>query len=44
MLAAKPFLGSLIADALALPGHWYYDRAALVRDYGSLDSLSLIHI
>mgnify|MGYP003322087747 CR=1 FL=1 len=38
MLAAKPFLGSLIADALALPGHWYYDRAALVRDYGSLDS------
>lgn len=30
-------LGSLAADALAMPGHWYYDRAALSRDYGVLD-------
>ena len=27
-------LGSLIGDALAMPVHWYYDRAALARDYG----------
>jgi ADP-ribosyl-[dinitrogen reductase] hydrolase len=26
--------GSFIGDALALPVHWYYDRAALRRDYG----------
>jgi len=26
--------GSLIGDALAMPVHWYYDRAALKRDYG----------
>ena len=26
--------GSFIGDALAMPVHWYYDRAALVRDYG----------
>lgn len=26
--------GSLIGDALAMPVHWYYDRAALRRDYG----------
>jgi len=28
--------GALVADALAMPVHWYYDRAALVRDYGQL--------
>ena len=27
-------LGSFIGDALAMPVHWYYDRAALLRDYG----------
>ena len=26
--------GSFIGDSLAMPVHWYYDRAALVRDYG----------
>ncbi len=26
--------GSFIGDALAMPLHWYYDRAALHRDYG----------
>jgi ADP-ribosylglycohydrolase len=31
------YLGSLVADALAMPGHWYYDREALRRDYGVLD-------
>lgn len=29
--------GAFIADALAMPGHWYYDRAKLARDYGDLD-------
>lgn len=32
------FTGSLVADALAMPGHWYYDREALRNDYGRLDS------
>ena len=27
------FLGSLIADAAAMPVHWYYDTQALDRDY-----------
>jgi ADP-ribosylglycohydrolase len=26
--------GSFLGDALAMPVHWYYDRAALRRDYG----------
>lgn len=26
--------GMFIGDALAMPVHWYYDREALVRDYG----------
>jgi ADP-ribosyl-[dinitrogen reductase] hydrolase len=26
--------GSFIGDALAMPVHWYYDRAAMRRDYG----------
>lgn len=29
--------GSLAADALAMPVHWYYDRAALQRDHGPID-------
>ena len=28
--------GSLIADALAMPVHWYYNRQALDRDYPDL--------
>lgn len=28
--------GTFIGDALAMPVHWYYDRAALRRDYGSV--------
>jgi ADP-ribosyl-[dinitrogen reductase] hydrolase len=27
-------IGGFIGDALAMPVHWYYDRAALHRDYG----------
>ena len=26
--------GGFIADALAMPVHWYYDRSALHQDYG----------
>ena len=32
------YLGTLVADALTMPGHWYYDREALRHDYGVLDS------
>jgi len=32
----RAFLGSLVADAVAMPVHWYYDRAALRRDYGDI--------
>ena len=31
------FVGALCADALAMPVHWYYDRAALARDYGKVE-------
>ncbi len=31
--------GALIADALSMPVHWYYDRLALRRDYGRVDSI-----
>jgi ADP-ribosyl-[dinitrogen reductase] hydrolase len=34
--ARHAFLGSLVADAVALPVHWYYDHAALDRDYPEL--------
>ncbi len=34
----QALLGALAADALAMPAHWYYDRAALQRDYGTLAS------
>jgi len=29
-------LGALVADAVAMPVHWYYDTDALDRDYGQL--------
>jgi ADP-ribosylglycohydrolase len=29
--------GALVADAIAMPVHWYYDRIALKRDYGLVD-------
>ncbi len=31
-------LGALAADAVAMPVHWYYDRATLARDYGQVSS------
>ena len=31
--AADAFRGALVADALAMPVHWYYDQRALLRDY-----------
>ena len=34
--ATSALLGALIADAVAMPVHWYYDRQALDRDYGEL--------
>jgi ADP-ribosylglycohydrolase len=37
MTLKHAYHGSLVADALAMPGHWYYDREALKRDYGVLD-------
>jgi ADP-ribosylglycohydrolase len=33
----EAMLGALVADALAMPVHWYYDTAALKRDYGALN-------
>ena len=44
MIAAAPadtaarnaFLGSLVADAIAMPVHWYYNQQAIDRDYPSL--------
>lgn len=33
----QAYEGSLVADALAMPVHWYYDREALRRDYGTVD-------
>jgi len=32
----RAFLGALVADAVAMPVHWYYDREALRRDYGPI--------
>ena len=37
MTLHSAYIGSLVADALAMPGHWYYDREALKGDYGLLD-------
>ena len=32
-------LAAFLGDALAMPVHWYYDRAALARDYGRVVDL-----
>lgn len=32
------YLGSLVADAAAMPVHWYYDRDALRAEYGEITS------
>ena len=31
--AANAFVGALVADAVAMPVHWYYNQQALARDY-----------
>lgn len=33
----KGYLGSLVADAVSMPVHWYYNTAELDRDYGQLE-------
>ena len=33
----EAYHGALVADALAMPVHWYYDTAALRKDYGTVD-------
>lgn len=37
--AAGALWGLFLGDALAMPVHWYYDRAALRRDYGEVRDL-----
>jgi len=34
MSLQNAFLGSLVADAVSMPVHWYYNRGALDQDYG----------
>jgi ADP-ribosyl-[dinitrogen reductase] hydrolase len=34
--ARSAFVGALVADAVAMPVHWYYDQRALERDYGTV--------
>jgi ADP-ribosyl-[dinitrogen reductase] hydrolase len=36
-LGRRMLLGSLVADAIAMPVHWYYNQSAIDRDYGSID-------
>ena len=43
MTLENAFLGSLVADALSMPGHWYYDRKALRNDYGVLNHYQAPH-
>jgi ADP-ribosyl-[dinitrogen reductase] hydrolase len=30
------YLGSLVANAVSMPDHWYYDREALRAEYGEI--------
>ena len=39
MSLQNAFLGSLVADAVSMPVHWYYNREALDRDYGDFSDL-----
>jgi ADP-ribosyl-[dinitrogen reductase] hydrolase len=38
LLHSNAFLGSLVADAVSMPVHWYYDTTALKRDYGVINT------
>ncbi len=35
--AHDAFFGALVADAIAMPVHWYYNQDSLERDYGLID-------
>ena len=35
-MSSDAFLGALVADAVAMPVHWYYDRQALRHDYAPI--------
>jgi ADP-ribosyl-[dinitrogen reductase] hydrolase len=39
--AVNAFLGGLVADAVAMPVHWYYDQRALARDYPEFAAATL---
>ena len=36
MLLQNAFVGSLVADAVSMPVHWYYDTGAMDSDYGCI--------
>ena len=36
MLLQNAFIGSLVADAVSMPVHWYYDTVAMDSDYGCI--------
>ena len=38
MSLQNAFLGSLVADAVAMPVHWYYNRQSLDQDYGDFST------
>lgn len=38
MSLQNAFLGSLVADAVAMPVHWYYNRQSLDKDYGDFQT------
>ena len=40
-LAIRGFQGMLVADAAAMPVHWYYDQRALLRDYPEFSAAGL---
>ena len=40
--AARAFRGALVADAVAMPVHWYYDQRALLRDYPEFSVAELV--
>jgi ADP-ribosyl-[dinitrogen reductase] hydrolase len=42
--ARDAFLGSLVADAVAMPVHWYYDQRALDRDYPELAAAEPVYL
>ena len=35
-LPGPPFAGIFVADALAMPAHWYYDVRQIKKDFGEI--------